>query len=195
MRWYDSLWLQKVGLATPWSSVLAETFMSQCMKLCQCFHIKSVFSWTFIYGESLHVRSCLRLPFSFLLKFYKPVTWLGWDLRGSEIKGGPRWGSRESGVTFSSSMLLSPIKEKACASGWTPGHEWQKLCLQVLSFLTMIWFGLIQVSKSPKQPLSQKSPLAFRHAGVCAGVARAARFESSDPQTLKPSNRSWPVRL
>lgn len=112
MRWYDSLWLQKVGLATPWSSVLAETFMSQRMKLCQCFHIKPVFSWTFIYGESLHVRSCLRIPFSFLLKFYKPVTWLGWDLHGSEIKGGPHWGSRESGVTFSSSMLLSPIKKK-----------------------------------------------------------------------------------
>lgn len=52
----------------------------------------------------------------------------------------------------------------------------------------LIWFD--PSVKIRKQPLSQKPPLAFRHAGVCAGVARAARFESSDPQTLKPSNRS-----
>lgn len=162
MRWYDSLRLQKVGLASPRSSVLAETFMSQHMKLCQCFHIKPVFSWTFIYGESLHVRSCLRIPFSFLLKFYKPVTWLGsLALCGSEIKGGPQWGSRESGVTFSFSMLLSPIKEKAYASGWTPRCEWQKPCLQVLSFLTMIWFGLIQVSKSVSSHCPRSLPWLF----------------------------------
>lgn len=65
--------------------------MSQCVKLCQCFHINPIFSWTFIYGESLHIRSCLRIPFSFLLKFYKPITWPGFlVLCESKIEMGGR---------------------------------------------------------------------------------------------------------
>lgn len=90
--------------------------ISRCMKFCQCFHIKPIFSSVFIYGGSLHIRSCPRIPFSFLLKFYKPVTWLGFLLLcESKIKGGPQWGSRERGVLF----LDAPLKNKKEKSDYT----------------------------------------------------------------------------
>lgn len=55
-------------------------------------------------------------------------------------------------------------------------------------FNDLIWFDLSV--KMHNQLLFPEVPLAFLHACWCAGVACAVQLESSDPQTLKPSNRS-----